>query len=136
MSASNIKAELANIDALIINIISSDSTDPILPCWEARRAEVADKLAAEEKAEADKKDALVSEALAAYSKQIARYTAFKAGQLVTLVIGLQRVSARVMDIAKNGVWIIRQATDGEFARGLDIGGQIKERVSIKNLIAA
>lgn len=136
MNASNIKADLANIDALIISIISSDSTDPVLPCWKARRAEVADKLAAEEKAEAKSKDALINEALATYSKQIARYSAFKAGQLVTLVIGRQRFSARVMDIAKNGVWIIRQATDGEFARGLDIGGQIKERVSIKSLIAA
>jgi hypothetical protein len=51
----------------------------------------------------------------------------KAGQ----VVKINGKPARVISIAANGVWIIRPATDGEWARqGKD---QIKERVSIKSI---
>lgn len=119
--------ELAAIDALIATI---EASDPVLGCWEARRAEVADKLAAEEKAEADKKEALVAEALAQYSNPT-RYGTFKLGQVVML---MGKYLARIVDIARNGVWIVRSATEGEWTRtGLD---QVRERVSIKQLALA
>lgn len=54
---------------------------------------------------------------------------FKLGQVV--MIG--KTSARIVDIAKNGVWILRSATEGEWIRtGQE---QIRERVSIKSLAA-
>lgn len=54
----------------------------------------------------------------------------KPGQQVT--IGGQ-VKARILSVARNGVWILRAATDGEWARtGLD---QIRERVSARSLAA-
>ena len=77
-------------------------------------------------------DALIAEAVAQYAKP-QHYSAFKLGQIVLLN---GKIRARVMDIARNGVWIIRSATDGEWLRGNHIGGQVKERVSLKSLVAA
>lgn len=58
----------------------------------------------------------------------------KACQLVRLVNMPNAKMVMVLSVAKNGVWIRRTATDGEFARrGVE---QVKERVSIKNIIAA
>ena len=55
---------------------------------------------------------------------------FRLGQQV-LING--KTPARVVDIASNGVWILRSATDGEWIRkGVD---QIRERVSAKTLTA-
>ena len=55
----------------------------------------------------------------------------KLGQRV-LVNG--KTAARVVDIARNGIWILRSATEGEWIRtGRD---QIRERVSVNTLMAA
>ena len=57
--------------------------------------------------------------------------AFKINQIV-MVSG--KTQARIVDIARNGIWILRSATDGEWVRtGLE---QIRERVSAKTLTAA
>jgi hypothetical protein len=50
---------------------------------------------------------------------------------VVMVNGKTR--ARVLEIARNGVWVLRSATEGEWIRtGQE---QIRERVSIKSLAA-
>jgi len=57
--------------------------------------------------------------------------AIRPGKVVT--IG-GKIRARVLSVARNGVWVLRAATDGEWIRtGQD---QIRERVSIKTLSAA
>ena len=94
--------QLVAIDSVIATI---DADDPLMACWEARRAEVAAKLEATQ--------------------------AVKIGQRVMIN---DNIAARVVDIARNGVWILRSATEGEWLRtGLD---QIRERVSAKTLTAA
>lgn len=56
--------------------------------------------------------------------------AIRPGKFVT--IG-GKIRARVLSVARNGVWVLRAATDGEYLRtGMD---QIRERVSIKLLAA-
>lgn len=68
------------------------------------------------------------EALAQALREASRPATFQPGQQVSL--GGQ-AKARVLSIARNGVWILRAATDGEWIRaGQD---QIRERVSIKAL---
>lgn len=59
---------------------------------------------------------------------------FKPGQVVRLVNMPNAKRVVVLSVEKNGVWIRRTATDGEwYMRGLE---QVKKRVSIKQLIAA
>ena len=87
-------------------IATIDAADPLRACWEARRAEVAAKM------ETSK-------------------PAFKINQIV-MVSG--KTQARIVDIARNGIRILRSASDGEWVRtGLE---QIRERVSAKTLTAA
>lgn len=58
-------------------------------------------------------------------------TTFRLGQQVLIN---SKTPARVVDIARNGVWILRSATDGEWYRkGVE---QVRERVSAKCLTAA
>ena len=58
----------------------------------------------------------------------------KPGQVVRLVNMPDVKRVVVLSVAANGIWIRRTATDGEFARrGVE---QVKERVSIKTIIAA
>ena len=86
-------------------IATIDAADPLRACWEARRAEVDAKL------ETSK-------------------PAFKINQIVKF----GKTTARVVEIARNGIWILRSATQGEWVRtGLE---QIRERVSAKALTAA
>ena len=110
----NKQARLAKIDA-IIDQLKKEGDAELLKCWEHHRAEVV----------AQKED----KATARMAKIAARFNAFRLGQMVTLS---GKCAARVVDIARNGVWILRNATDGEFVR---IGKeQVRERVSI-NAIA-
>ena len=100
----NKRQKLAKIDAIIQELERSGEVE-LLECWKHRRADVA---ASEE----------------------SRYSAFHLGQVVQLA---GKYKARVVDVVRNGVWIIRSATEGEFVRtGKD---QIRERVSIEALAA-
>ena len=101
----NKQQKLAKIDAIIKELERSGEVE-LLECWRHHRAEVA---AAPEES---------------------RYSVFRLGQVVQLA---GKYKARVVDIARNGIWILRSATEGEFVRtGKD---QIRERVSIKALAA-
>ena len=98
----NTQQKLAKIDVIIQGLERSGEVE-LLECWKHHRADVA---ASEE----------------------SRYSAFRLGQVVQLA---GKYKARVVDVASNGVWIIRSATEGEFVRtGKD---QIRERVSIAAL---
>jgi hypothetical protein len=77
-------------------------------------------------------EALAQAMLEASAPAKASTAAIRPGQVV-MINGKTR--ARVLEIARNGVWIIRSATDGEWLRGNHIGGQVKERISIKAVAA-
>lgn len=99
-----IQNKLQSVDALISTI---ESSDPVLSCWVAYRAELAEKLAA---------------------------TIIKPGQVVRLVHMPNCARVVIVGVRSNGVWVRRTATDGEFyRRGVD---QVKERVRFADIIAA
>lgn len=103
MTNATTPTRIAAIDAVIATL---DAADPVLSCWQARRAEVAEEAA----------------------------KTLKPGQVVRLTTMPAAKRVVVLSVAANGIWIRRTATDGEFARrGVE---QVKERVSIKTIIAA
>ena len=60
--------------------------------------------------------------------------ALKAGQVVRLINMPNAKRVVVLSVAKNGIWIRRTATDGEwYRRGAE---QVKERVRFADIIAA
>jgi len=98
-----IQNKLQSVDALISTI---ESSDPVLSCWVAYRAELAEKLAE---------------------------TIIKPGQVVRLVNMPNAKRVVIVGVRSNGIWIRRTATDGEFyRRGVD---QVKERVRFADIIA-
>jgi len=83
-------------------------------------------------------DAMSYEAGAAVAQAFIEATtevaSFKPGQVVRLATMPNARRVVVLSVAANGIWIRRTATEGEFARrGVE---QVKERVSIKQLIAS
>ena len=106
------KATVTKIDK-IIAALKSEGDLALLKCWEAHKREFIAK---------QKNDLIV-----------ARFAAFKLGQVVNMMLLGKLTNVRVLDVARNGVTIRRAATDGEFSRtGND---QKRERVSIKKLFA-
>lgn len=109
------QTHLANITSIIEGVKVTGESE-IQKCWEYYRTEVAAK-----------KETKMEIKLATVAT---RYAKFRLGQIV-LLAGKYKV--RIVDVACNGVWITRSATDAEFLRKRK--GQIKERVSFNDLRA-